>query len=42
MPTAPGSEAMHSRRCTAHCPQALRQCVAGVPLPTAHGPKAVW
>ena len=26
---------MHSRSCTAHCPQAVCQCIAGVALPTA-------
>ena len=34
-PLPPGSEAVHSRGSTAHCPQAVRQCIAGVPLPTA-------
>ena len=29
------SEAVHNRRSTAHCPRAVRQCIAGVPLPTA-------
>ena len=31
----PGSEAVYCRRSTAHCPQAVRQCVVGGPLPTA-------
>ena len=26
---------MHSRSCTAHCPRAVGQCIAGGPLPTA-------
>ena len=30
-----GSGAVHCRSSTAHCPRAVRQCVAGVPLPTA-------
>ena len=30
-----GSEAVHCRSCNAHCPQAVRQCMAGVALPTA-------
>ena len=34
-PLPPGSVAVHCRSCTAHCPQAVRQCIAGVPLPTA-------
>ena len=29
------SLAVHSRSSTAHCPQAVRQCIAGVALPTA-------
>ena len=33
MPT--GSVAVHCRSCAAHCPQALWQCIARVPLPTA-------
>ena len=28
----PGSEAVHGRSCTAHCPKTLRQYIAGVPL----------
>ena len=28
------SEAAHCRSCTVHCPQAVGQCIAGVPLPT--------
>ena len=35
LPTAPGREAAHYRRCPAHCPKVERQCTAGVPLPTA-------
>ena len=31
----PGSEAVHCRSCTAHCPQAVRRCSAGVALSTA-------
>ena len=31
----PGSGAVHCRSWTAHCPKAVRQCVAGVALPTA-------
>ena len=34
-PLPPGSEAVHCRSCAAHCPQAVRQCIAGVALPTA-------
>ena len=34
-PLPPGSEAVHCRSCTAHCPQAPRQCIAEGPLPTA-------
>ena len=34
-PLPPGSEAVHCRSSTAHCPQAVRQCIAGVALPTA-------
>ena len=36
-PLPPGSETVHCRSwsCTAHCPQAVRQCIAGVALPTA-------
>ena len=30
---------MHCRRSTAHCPQAVRTCIAGVPLPTAPCPQ---
>ena len=36
-PLPPGSEVVHCRSCTTHCPQAVRQCIAGVPLPTARG-----
>ena len=31
----PGNVALHCRSCTAHCPQAVRQCIAGVAAPTA-------
>ena len=31
----PASEAIHYRSCTAHCPQAVWQCIGGVKLPTA-------
>ena len=31
----PDSEVVHCRSCTAHCPLTVRQCIAGVPLPTA-------
>ena len=31
----PGSEALYCRVSTAHCPQAVRQCIAGVALPIA-------
>ena len=34
-PLPPGSEAVHCRSCTAHCPQAVRQCIEGVALSTA-------
>ena len=34
-PLPPGSGAEHCRSSTAHCPQAVRQCIAGVALPTA-------
>ena len=30
-----GSEAVHWRSCTTHCPQSVRQYIAGVSLPTA-------
>ena len=36
-PLPPGSRAVHCRSCTAHCPQAMRQCIAEVPPPTAPG-----
>ena len=36
-PLPPGSEAVRCRNCTVPCPQAVRQCVAGVALPTAPG-----
>ena len=32
---SPGIWAVHWRSCSAHCPQAVRQCIAGVALPTA-------
>ena len=31
----PSSVVVHCKSCTAHCPQAARQCIAGVALPTA-------
>ena len=34
-PLPQGSEAVYSRSSTAHCPEALRQCIAEVALPTA-------
>ena len=34
-PLPPGSEAVHCRRSTAPCPQAVEQRIAKVPLPTA-------
>ena len=34
-PLPPGNEAVHCRSCGVHCPQAVRQCIAGVALPTA-------
>ena len=34
-PPPPGSEAVHCRSCTARCPQAVGQCIAGVALSTA-------
>ena len=34
-PLPPDSVVVQSRSSTAHCPQAVRQCIAGVPLPTA-------
>ena len=34
-PLPPGSEAVHCRRSTAHCPRAVRQCIARVALPAA-------
>ena len=30
-----GGEVVYCRNSTAHCPQAVRQCNAGVPLPSA-------
>ena len=36
MPTPPGREKVYRRRSTPHCPRAVRQCIAGVALPTAH------
>ena len=38
-PPPPGSEAVHCRSGTIHCPQVVGQCIAGVPLP--HCPRAV-
>jgi hypothetical protein len=37
-PLPPGSGAAHCKSPTAHCPQAVRQCDAGGPLPTAPRP----
>ena len=34
-PLPPDSAAVYCRSSTAHCPQAVRQCDEGVPLPTA-------
>ena len=34
-PLPSGSEAVHCKSCTAYCPRAVRQCIAGVALPTA-------
>ena len=34
-PLFPGSAAVDCRSGTAQCPQAVRQCIAGVALPTA-------
>ena len=34
-PLPPGIEAMCCTSCIAHCPQAVRQCIAGVALPSA-------
>ena len=34
-PLPQGSEAVHCRNSTAHSRQAIRQCIARVPLPTA-------
>ena len=31
----PGSETVHCRSCTAYCPQAVGQCIAGVALSSA-------
>ena len=31
----PSSVALHCKSCTAHCPRAMWQCVAGFPLPAA-------
>ena len=33
-PLPPRSETAYCRSCTAHCPEAVRQYVEGVPLPT--------
>ena len=33
-PLPPGSEAVCCRSYTAHCPQAVEQCIEGAPLPT--------
>ena len=37
-PFPPGSEAVRSRSPTARCPQAVRQCIAEVALPTTPRP----
>ena len=34
-PLPPGSEVVQWPSSTAHCPQAVGRCIAGVPLPTA-------
>ena len=34
-PLPSGTEAVYCRSPTAHCPQAVQQCIAGVPPPTA-------
>ena len=34
-PPPPGGVAVHCRSCTDHCPEAVRQCIAGIALPTA-------
>ena len=34
-PLPPGSEAVHCKSSTAHCPQLVRQCIAGVALSAA-------
>ena len=36
-PLPPGSEAVHCRSSTARYPQAVRQCITGVALPTPPG-----
>ena len=33
-PSPPASGATHCRSSTAHCPHAVRQCIARIPLPT--------
>ena len=33
-----GSEAVHDRIATAHCPKALRQCIAPATIPNAFKP----
>ena len=34
-PLPPGSEVVHCRSSNAHCPRAVRRCIAGVALSTA-------
>ena len=36
-PLPPGGEVVYCRSSPAHYPQAVRQCIAGVPLPSAPG-----
>ena len=33
-PVPPVTVAVHDRSCTAHCPGTMRQCIAGLALPT--------
>ena len=39
VPLPQGREAVYGRSATSHCPQAMRQCEAGFPLPTAPKPR---
>ena len=41
-PLPPGSEAVHCGGCIAHCPQAEKQCIARVALPSPLGNEAVY